>query len=113
MIYIGHADGTPVSLRTSHCSTGGAESWASRNLGAGWRARGYRVCYATDYSRWETEKSKSKPRKWLDRVLSYAKRKAMALGDMQLKEFFGFKTEYFWGKHKISRKEWRQFHGWE
>ena len=112
MIYIGYPDGTPYNSRVSHCSTGSAESWASRNIGGHWRKH-YKVCYATDYSRWEIEQAKSVPRLWLDRLWDWVKRKATAYGDMQLKEYFGFKAEYFWGKYRVSRTEWRALHGWE
>lgn len=112
MIYIGYADGTPRNLRVTHCTTGGAESWATRNIGSHWRSM-YRVCYSTDYEKWETEMSKSLPRRWCGRLWAWVKNKAKVLGDMQLKEYFGIKADYFWGKYRISRKEWRQLHGWE
>lgn len=112
MIYIGYLDGTPYNSRVSHCSTGGAESWASRNIGSHWR-KYYKVCYDPQYKHWQEEQAKSAPRKWLDRLCDWAKLKATMLGDMQLKEYFGVKAQYFWGKYCVSRTEWRQLHGWE
>lgn len=112
MIYIGYRDGTPYNSRVTHCSTSGAESWATQNIGGHWR-QNYKVCYDPDYSRWEIEQTKSVPRKRLERLWSWVQLKAEMLGDMQLKEFFGLKAEYFWGKYRVSRTEWRKLHGWE
>ena len=43
MIYIGYADGTPVFGASCQMTLKQAEHKASRNLGADWRSRGYRV----------------------------------------------------------------------
>ena len=53
------------------------------------------------------------PRLWLDRLCDWVKLKAKVYGDMQLKEYFGMRAEYFWGKYRVSRTEWRALHGWE